>query len=100
MSKKIEILELETNIPKLTITPDRVTMKFPIGYDRKDELVKKFTEIAEEHKDTASSLRMSVIKGIKESILFKGGGFVKIKSKKEPNAENKIVIAKYVLDAY
>ena len=46
MTKKIEILELETNIPKLTITPDRVTMKFPVGYDRKDALAKKFMEIA------------------------------------------------------
>ena len=99
-SKRIEILETETNIPKLTITPDRVTMKFPISYDRKDELVKKFMEIADEHKDTTTSLRMSVIKGMKESVLFKGGGFVKRKSNNEPNTENKVIIAKYALNEY
>ena len=96
--KRIEIVNAETNIPKLTITPERITMKFPIGYPHKDILTKRFLEIAEEHKDLPNSLRMSVIDGMKESILFKGGGFVKRKSNKEPNTENKVIVAKYAYD--
>jgi hypothetical protein len=59
--KQIEIVEVESKRTKLTITPTRITIKFPIG-GVNEVLMQKLLDIAKEYEDTKYSLRGPVTK--------------------------------------
>ena len=61
--QKIEIIDKDILNPRLTVTKTRITMKFPIGFDKaeKDYLTIKFTRVAEVIGEPEHSLRSSIL---------------------------------------
>lgn len=55
--RKIEIIERDRKGVKLTIAKDRVTIKFPIGFENKEETTQKLLDIANGVTNTQYTLR-------------------------------------------
>lgn len=49
VKRKIEVIDKDITSPKLTVATDRITIKFPIGYDvkKKKDLSVKLLRVAE-----------------------------------------------------
>jgi hypothetical protein len=57
--KKIEIVDKDVVRPKLTVSKNRVTIKFPLNYDNieKEELAKKLIEVSKKMEELSHTLR-------------------------------------------
>lgn len=58
--QKVEVIIKEIAHPRLTVTKDRITMKFPIDYPKVEEIKAKFLKVAEKIGIPENSLRGSL----------------------------------------
>jgi hypothetical protein len=59
MEQKLELVNVDVKIPRLTVTPERVTIKFPIGYSANDRenIINFSTRIVNEMQPVEKSWR-------------------------------------------
>jgi hypothetical protein len=76
--QRVEVIVKDIRQPRLTVTKDRITIKFPLNYDKQEYLKEKFLKAAEKIGLPEHSLRSSLLeekflamRDNKQNVLFR-----------------------------